>query len=445
MTKRSSLNKELTLHLGLIFIISLLLLIPKIFFDSVLSDRQYMQDSAIRSITSSWGGEQTIAPPVLIFAATKERVVEVSKNGEQRLSVEQFDLLLAPRITDIQIHFLGQERQRGIYRANLYRAEVSMSGTFSLNDLLDRLQEAQFEGVSVLQSSPYILFPILEASGIDSVEELKINGVSLTPRPGQKNVSAQMSDGFMAILAHSLQTREVSFSCSYTLRGSLMLALQALSGQINVHLDATALSPSFSGRFLPVKHNITADGFSAQYNISSLASGYSELYSDNLPEKSDIVVDIQQGRQHYAYIERLSKYALFFIAMTFVTVLAFELLSRTMVSLVQYAVTGAGLISFYLVLLSLSEHISFGLSYACGAVLLSIMIALYMKAVFKQLRQGIALFAILLALYLILYAIVNAENYALLIGTALLVLMLGVIMYLTRHINDHCNGDNAQE
>ena len=41
----------------------------------------------------------------------------------------------------------------------------------------------------------------------------------------------------------------------------------------------------------------------------------------------------------------------------------------------------------------------------------------------------------MLALYLILYAIVNAENYALLIGSCLLTVMLGVIMFLTRRLN----------
>ena len=63
-----------------------------------------------------------------------------------------------------------------------------------------------------------------------------------------------------------------------------------------------------------------------------------------------------------------------------------------------------------------------------------------MKAVFKSWRQGSVIFLILMALYVVLYAIVNAENYALLIGTALLVIMLGVVMFITRNLNQKRQG-----
>lgn len=153
------------------------------------------------------------------------------------------------------------------------------------------------------------------------------------------------------------------------------------------------------------------------YKITSLAAGYGSIY------------------QAHTFVDRMSKYALLIIAMTFLTVLLFELVSGILVSLVQYAMTGAGLIVFYLLLLSLSEHISFIWSYAAAALCLSVMIALYMKGVFASWKKGGMMFVVMLALYLLLFVIANAENYALLMGSLLLTVMLGMVMFLTRRLN----------
>ncbi|MBU3826995.1 MAG: cell envelope integrity protein CreD [Candidatus Anaerobiospirillum merdipullorum] len=437
---KSNLNKELSLHLLFIFIISLLLLVPKIFFDLVLADRLITQDTAVRSITTAWSQEQVITPPILVFAAQSTQLATKNDDGSARYEVEQHRLLLLPHETHMQIKLIGQERQRGIYQATLYQAQVQMDGYFDMQELQMQLQDPAFMQVELSTLAPYFTVLLRDAAGIDEVTTLRVNGHDLTPRPGQNYQGAQLYDSFMAALDLNDATAKVPFSCSFKMRGSLSLALQALGGQVNLNVSGDNLSPSFNGRFLPSSHQVEANAFNATYTLSNLATGYTGLYLDALPDKSDLILDIQQGRQHYAFVERLSKYALFFIALTFVTVLAFELISGTMVSLVQYVVVGSALILFYMVLLSLSEHVSFLLAYSISALLMSMMIGLYMKAVFKSWRQGSVIFLILMALYVVLYAIVNAENYALLIGTALLVIMLGVVMFITRNLNQKRQG-----
>ena len=123
--------------------------------------------------------------------------------------------------------------------------------------------------------------------------------------------------------------------------------------------------------------------------------------------------------------------------MTYVAVLAFEISAQRMVSLVQYVVIGAALILFYMVLLALSEHTSFTIAYLVAALLMSSMIALYLKAVLASKRDALCVFLLLLAIYAVLFAIVHIEAYALLVGTVLLVIMLGIIMFITRKLNAH--------
>ena len=153
-------------------------------------------------------------------------------------------------------------------------------------------------------------------------------------------------------------------------------------------------------------------------------------------ESDSYQLSIADRSMSYTLIERLTKYVLLFISMTFVTVLAFEIVSKRMVSLVQYVVIGVALVLFYMVLLSLNEHINFTLSYIIAALLMSSMIALYLKAVLNSLRSALCMFLLLLAMYAVLFAIVHIQSYALLVGTILLVIMLAVVMFITRRLNE---------
>jgi hypothetical protein len=65
--------------------------------------------------------------------------------------------------------------------------------------------------------------------------------------------------------------------------------------------------------------------------------------------------------------ERAIKYALLFIALTFAGFFLFEVLKNLSVHPVQYILVGVALAFFYLLLLSLSEHLGFGLAYGLSA------------------------------------------------------------------------------
>lgn len=431
-TKSFSLSKRLSIHILLIFILSLLLLIPKLFFDFVLADRQMMLDTALHSITDSWAHEQLIVPPVLAFKGQRTVFTDSEFNVWQKKDVTLF---LLPDKVAVSADLKGEERKRGIYNATLYRAQVDMNGSFDLGKLKESVRSLGIESLRFVDSVPLMYFFLSDAAGIEGVQRLEVNGQLLKAKPGA--IKFSNLDSFMVAFDDDLK-ENVSFECSYTVRGSLSFAFRALADSAKLNVEGLNLNPGFKGRFLPSKREVQDKTFTANYMLTSLASGYTDLYLDDIPDfNNDIMIDIQDSSQHYTFIERLSKYALLFIGMTFVTILAFELVSGKLISLVQYVTVGAALLLFYLlVLLSLSEHLSFTLSYSCAAFLMSVLIALYMKAAFKSYKKGITVFLVLVALYIILYTIVNAQTYALLLGTGLLVLMLCIVMYITRHIGE---------
>ncbi|MBL8018656.1 MAG: inner membrane CreD family protein, partial [Leptospirales bacterium] len=137
----------------------------------------------------------------------------------------------------------------------------------------------------------------------------------------------------------------------------------------------------------------------------------------------------------YAQIERAVKYSMLFIALTFLTFFIFEVVAGLQIHPVQYLFVGLALSLFFLLLLSLAEHIGFGKAYTIAATADIALIAAYtFKILNSKLRSGI-LFAILTGLYAFLYVILQLEMYSLLAGSIGLFVILALVMYATRNID----------
>jgi inner membrane protein len=121
--------------------------------------------------------------------------------------------------------------------------------------------------------------------------------------------------------------------------------------------------------------------------------------------------------------------------MTFVAFFLFEVLKRLRVHPVQYLLVGAALATFYVVLLALSEQIGFGPAYALAAAAVVLLVGGYAMAVLRARRAGALLGGVLGLIYAMLYGLIAAEQYALLIGALVLLAVVALMMYLTRRID----------
>jgi inner membrane protein len=101
----------------------------------------------------------------------------------------------------------------------------------------------------------------------------------------------------------------------------------------------------------------------------------------------------------------------------------------------QYLLVGAALTVFYLLLISLSEHIAFHWAYLTSALASTLLIAIYVSGVLASRGRGMALGGGLLMLYAMLYAILQSEDNALLMGSLLIFAVLGGVMLVTRKLD----------
>jgi inner membrane protein len=146
-------------------------------------------------------------------------------------------------------------------------------------------------------------------------------------------------------------------------------------------------------------------------------------------------VDLINPIDVYPMTDRALKYGFLFIFITFAAFFLFELIRQLKIHPVQYGFVGLAQAIFFLLLLSLSEHIGFGISYLIATAATVAVITIYLCGVLKGLGRGITFGGILALLYGALFGLLKSEDFALVAGAVLLFALLAGVMLLTRNIN----------
>jgi inner membrane protein len=228
-----------------------------------------------------------------------------------------------------------------------------------------------------------------------------------------------------------------AFSLVIDLNGSSEIAFVPLGEMTAVSMESDWGDPSFTGGFLPAFREITPDGFRADWKILNLNRNYPQAWIGDQYKvlNSAFGAKLYLPVDHYQKTERTVKYALLFIVLTFASLFLSEMMAKTVLHPIQYTLIGFALVLFYLLLLSLSEHLGFNLAYALATLLVVALVSLYANWITSKKRIAFTTSAVLLILYAFLYVTLQIQDYALLVGTVGLLITLGIIMYVTRHID----------
>jgi inner membrane protein len=152
-------------------------------------------------------------------------------------------------------------------------------------------------------------------------------------------------------------------------------------------------------------------------------------------EGSRFGVDLVDPVDHYRMAERSVKYAGLFILLTFAAVWLIEVLASVRVHPIQYLLLGGALCLFYLLELSLSEHLGFLISYAIASVAVIGMVAAYCSVILQRRSRALVVATGVALLYAYLYTLLMNEDYALLAGSLGLFAILAAIMFATRRVD----------
>jgi len=435
-------NKSLILKLGAIALLMIVLLIPLLRIGGLIHERQRQRDTVVQEIARSSSYAQLLTGPILVVPyhrKLREWTVNATTH-ERRLEEREIEgqLFLLPEAFRLDGSLATTLRNRGIYEARLYHADTHISGHFEV--------PAQFgittDVADYRFDAPFLSLGISDIRGIRNALALRWAGVDVTFEPG--TTTTLLGTGVHAPLPSVSASAGGRFAYEIALKldGTSQFQVTPVGRDSQVQLASDWPHPSFDGEFLPTDRSVSDAGFRASWQTS--------FFSTNLAEALDACVVRQsceefKGRHfgvsfidpvdQYLKSERAIKYALLFIALTFAGFFLFEVLRKLAVHPIQYSLVGMALALFYLLLLSLSEHIGFALAYGLSAGACVLLIGFYISHVLHGTARGVGFAAALGALYGLLYGLLSAEDYALLMGSLLLFALLAAVMLLTRRVN----------
>nr|WP_298147306.1 cell envelope integrity protein CreD [uncultured Pseudomonas sp.] len=443
-------SRILAFKLGAIALLILLLMIPLTMIDGLVNERQYLRQGVLQDIARSSSYSQKITGPILVLPYTKvwHEWKTHSKTGERYLDEQRSHgrLYFLPERFVLNGKVGTELRARGIYEALLYRSDNQVSGAFKLPARLglgDDLGLYHFD-------EPFLAVGISDVRGISNDLQLTFNGAQLSFEPGSGE--ERFGEGVHAPLPalDSQGGKMLEFAFNLQLQGTEQLSVTPVGRDSRVELSSDWPHPSFVGEYLPSSRDIGAEGFTAHWQTSFFATNLEQALQDCVGRESceglaarTFGVSFVDPVDQYLKTERAIKYALLFIGLTFAVFFLFEVLKRMAVHPVQYALVGMSLALFYLLLLSLSEHLSFASAYAISAAACVALIGFYVSHVLHSWLRGGAFGGLLGLLYGLLFGLLSAEDYALLMGSILVFAVLGCVMVLTRKLDWYSVGRSA--
>jgi len=423
----SKLKTSILLRMFLVATQTLLLLIPTAIVESLINERSQRRDSAISEVSEKWGAPQTITGPILTIPL--KRTVQDDK-GKETVLVDNLNIL--PDSLAIQGELTTEVRYRGIYEAILYNGNLKIAGTLNIADIpqLDQV------GLKPQWNGAFLTIGISDLRGIKEDVWFIFNDAPISAHAGVQSDDLIRS-GITILPRLDPALKKYAFQFSLNLNGSSELHFTPLGKHTEVSLKSSWTSPSFAGAFLPDRREIDQHGFSAHWSILELNRNFPQHWINNRHDvsQSTFGVRLLQTVDEYQKTVRTAQYAILIIALTFLAFFLCEVLSPEVLHPIHYSLIGLSLVLFYLLVLSFSEHFGFDLAYLLSALAVLILISMYSKAVTSQSRTSSIVGVVLLALYAFLYVVLQIEDYALIIGSVGLLLILAIVMYLTRKVD----------
>lgn len=423
--------------------LSIVMLIALSSIGGITKERKNRYRDVQQDIAESYAGPQRIMGPIFLIEY-RERWVGTFFNTEKDRSYEKE--MIALRTTTFfpeQLHYAGslqvQERYRGIFKANVFQNDGRIEGTVDF-PALETLRKEPGSMIEVVSAKACL--SISDPRGISHVPVFEWNGDALEVASGSglkvdgKGIHTRLPD------AEKLLGQSGSFSMDLDIHGMGRFEFVPIGADNRMQLESSWPHPSFTGDFLAVDRTVTADGFHAEWSVNGLASSaQQDMKSGRLGQVQYFGVELVDPVNPYPMTDRALKYGFLFVFITFAAFFLFELIKELKIHPIQYGFVGLAQALFFLLLLSLSEHLAFGISYLIAAAATISVISLYLCSVLKGLRRGIFFGVVLGVLYGVLFVLLQSEDHALLAGSALLFGLMALAMMLTRKLDWYALGE----
>lgn len=427
-----SLKTNIYFKLGSIVLLALLLLIPTAMIEELVHEREFTRMTAIEEVSAKWGNAQIITGPYLTIPYTRY-IVQENTNLSRAVTESREHLYILPADLNIQGELTPQTRERGIYKVAVYQSNIAINGRFELPDLsaIDvPLEDLEFDKAE-------LAIGIRDLRGIEKQVTLNWNNAAIPFGSGVPTKDVVWG-GLSADVAMTNDSNNTyAFGFELDLKGSQQLFFVPVGKETSIDLKSTWQNPSFNGAFLPDTHHVDAAGFNAHWEVLDLNRNYPQWWTNqqHALEESAFGVDLLLPIDDYQKTYRSIRYAILFIGLTFMVFFFIEVMRKVTIHPIQYLLVGIALVVFYTLLLSISEHLNFNAAFAIAASATLLLIGSYMFAVLRSRRLTTLITGILTVLYGFIYIVIQLQDFALLMGSIGIFLVIALTMFYSRKID----------
>ncbi|MEJ2792816.1 cell envelope integrity protein CreD [Iodobacter sp. LRB] len=428
-------------------------------------ERQQRAQEVRQEISQFSAGEQTVKGPFLVLplSETTSKLVEQTtpqgKISAWEDSTSSRNIIISPEQFSAKGQLAVESLKRGIFEAPIYRSDLILSGRFAVAPLNSYEQHpgSSREKISSRWGKPYLVLSLSDVRGIQNMGgTLAADTLNFEPGTAQSAIhttantaedsaaavavaapATNLGNGVHAMVKLADSGQSLDFKLNLKLSGTTQLLIEPVGKESHVALAGNWPHPSFSGNFAPIERSVTAQGFSARWQTSQLATGGAQTSKCSGSECSSASLGLRlvDPVDRYVLNERTIKYAELFVLVIFGAVFLMALMRRIEIHPVQYALVGAALALFFLLTLSLSEHLGFAKAYWSAAAASVLLLGYYVSFVLAAWQRGAGFAVVLTALYGLLYGILQSEDMALLMGSITLFALLSCVMVLTRKMD----------
>ena len=441
-------TKTLGFKIIIIVVLGLLLLIPMTFINSVVKDRIRYQNEAISSIIEPVGDSANIQGVVIAIPYLEKFIDSDTKEiGYTRKYI--FYMPNEYNVTgDVEVTSLS----RGIFKAPIFNSKLNITGRFDkYNAEIYNLDE---NNTIILYDEAMIILGIGNKKNLIKLPNILINQ-NEELKYYEKNINIDLNmfnNKFLYTISRDSILNGFDFNITMDIQGGNSLIITPLASENTFKISSKWKDPSFTGGFLPTKREVNNNGFNAEWNIASFNTSFTKYWTsdensnrlnniDNTQyytsnqESNNVLISFLLLNDNYQKTSRSVKYAILFIFIPFFVLFLCEVLSKKRIHPVQYILIGIANAIFYLLLLAISEHINFNISYFISALMVTALTSIYIGYIIKSPKYTISMAIVEALIYIFLFGILQLTDYALLMGTLGLFAVIALAMYFTRNVD----------
>lgn len=410
----------------------LLLLIPLSQIESLMHERKERSEEAVAEVSNKWSGKQTLAGPIIALPY-RTTVEIISTDGNKEFITKIKEAYFLPEKLQVKGSLEPGILHRGIFDVVVYNSSLQCEGSFLPFDL----QKLKIEPETVMWEEAYLMVGLGDLRGIQENPEFRFGKKSITAEPGG---SSLLKNNNAIIAPLSLAGNlEGSTPVSFQLRmkGSEELHFIPTGKTSEVKLKGNWPSPSFVGEFLPEERTIEEESFDASWKVLHFNRPFPQQWTNSTSvdlSEASFGLNLLMGVNQYQKSIRTAKYGILVVFLTFLALFLIEIIYAYRVQLYQYILVAAALTIYYTLIISISEHTGFNMAYIIASLATILLISLYATTFLSKKLAGV-LAGLLTLFYGFIFALTQQEDYALLIGSIGLFVVVAVLMYISRNFN----------